>query len=118
MNPNLRFRRHEIQILRSCGEGIRSIARKLNISRNTVKKWARKEKGDILDAKRPGRATKFSAKAKEKVRKWVKDKPGMGTRKVAKRLNMSEEFREEGKTVSHMAVSKYLRKTKWGKTCK
>lgn len=107
--------RHKIQVLSGNGESIRCIAQKLNISRNTVRKWVRKTEGDVKDAERSGKPSKFSPRTKRQIREWVKDKPGVGTRTVAKRLNFSERYQAQGKKISHMAISQYLRNTEWGK---
>lgn len=115
MSSDKQLLRHRIQVLCSQGLSIKEITRQCKVSRNTVRKWARKQEGDVTDAQRPGKPTKFSPRTKDKVRKWVKDKVGVGTRTVAKKLNFSDSYKERGKTISHSAISKYLRKTTWGK---
>ena len=64
--------RHKIQVLYEQGTSIRAIVKKLKVSRNTVRKWVRKEVRDTLDGKRSGRPTKLSPDTKRKITKLAK----------------------------------------------
>ena len=45
----------------------------------------------------------------------MKDKVSFSVRKMATALSTSSQFREQQKTVSHMTVSRHLRRQTWGK---
>ena len=74
MSSERKHIRSKIQALAEAGVGIKEIAKRLDVSRNTVRKWVRKEDADISDVERSGRPTKMTPNSKEKIRKMVKDK--------------------------------------------
>jgi len=107
--------RSQIQGLHAAGHSISHIATTLACDRKTVRKWIKAVPGRVQDAKRRGRPTKMSPKTKDKVRRVFKDKISPGLRRVSRALNFSPDYIEQGKTISHMTLSRYMRKTEWGK---
>ena len=108
--------RSKIQGLHEAGHGISEISRTLGCDRKTVRKWVNSPPGGVSDAKRAGRPTKVTPNTKDKVRKELKDKAGPGLRRVARMLNFSAQYTERNKKISHMTISRHVRKTEWGKT--
>lgn len=106
--------RSKIQALYDAGISIRGIANQLSVSRATVQKWVRKPDGDVADASRSGRPSKMTPNSKERVRRLMQDKIGVGTRRVAKQLNFSADYQERHKTISHSCISGHVRGTSWG----
>lgn len=115
MKPGRVQRRTKTQALFQAGHSISDIARQLEMSRNTVKKWIRKPDDDVQDAKRSGRPSKLSPRAKLKIRNMIMDKVGVGTRTATKKLNFCKDYQEINKIVSRSTVQKYVRSTPWGK---
>ena len=107
--------RHKIQVLHKEGTSIQAIAKKLKISRNTVRKWVRKEEGDTSDGKRSGRPTKLTPDTKRRITKLANE-TGTGLRTVRKKLNFSDSFQARRKTLCLGTIGNFVRKTKWGKT--
>ena len=58
MPPTREHVRSKIKCFYQSSMAIKEISRTLKVDRNTVRKWARKDDGDIADAKRLGRPTK------------------------------------------------------------
>ncbi|KAJ4447039.1 hypothetical protein ANN_09028 [Periplaneta americana] len=106
--------RSQVQALVKTGKSVRNIARLLKMSPTTVLKWKNQTDGPVSDSKRSGRPSKVSLQTKRKIREWVKDKVGVGTRAVAKRLNFSECYRSINKNISHMTISRHCRSQDWG----
>lgn len=52
---------------------IKEISQTLKVDRNTVRKWARKNDGDVMDAQRLGRPTKMTPKTKDRVKNLCKN---------------------------------------------
>lgn len=107
--------RSQVQALVKTGKSVRDIARLLKMSPTTVLKWKNQTDGSVSDAKRSGRPSKVSPQTKRKIREWVKDKVGVGTRAVAKRLNFSECYYSINKNISHMTISRHCRSQDWGR---
>ena len=107
--------RSQIQGLSAAGHSISRIATILKCDRKTVRKWINVLPGQVQDAKRKGRPTKMSPNAKDKVRREFKDKVSPGLRRVSRALNLSPGYVERGKRISHMTLSRHLRRTEWGK---
>ena len=59
----------------------------LGVDPKTVRLWVIKGDGNVSDSKRVGRPTKLTPNTRNKIRNLVKDKIGIDTRAVAKRLN-------------------------------
>ncbi|KAJ4425975.1 hypothetical protein ANN_27601 [Periplaneta americana] len=76
--------RSQVQALVKTGKSVRDIARLLKMSPTTVLKWKNQTDGSVSDAKRSGRPSKVSPQTKRKIREWVKDKVGVGTRAALK----------------------------------
>lgn len=93
---------------------MREIARRLKVDRNTVRKWARKEEGDVEDKQRCGRPSKVTPNTKRRIRGLCKDRV-TGIRSVVKKLNFSTEFQNRGKKIGVTTVRRYVRSTDWGK---
>ena len=74
----------------------------------------RKADGDVADASRSGRPSKMTQNSKKRVQKLMQDKIGVGTRRVAKRLNFSADYQDRMKTISHITISRHVRGTSWG----
>ena len=107
--------RSQIQGLYTAGHSISRIATVLKCDRKTVRKWINALPGQVQDARRKGRPTKMSPNTKDKVRREFKDKVSPGLRRVSRALNLSPGYVERGKTISHMTLSRHLRRTEWGK---
>ena len=84
--------RSKIQALSTQGVSYREISRRLGVSTNTVKKWARLEGGTVTDRRRSGRPTKLSPKTKERIVSLAKDRIAVGIRTVTKKLNFSNDY--------------------------
>ncbi|PSN35418.1 hypothetical protein C0J52_22848 [Blattella germanica] len=54
---------------------------------------------NVSDSKRVGQPTKLTRNTKNKIRNLEKDKIGIGTRAVAKRLNFSDDYQQSQKTI-------------------
>ena len=54
--------RSKMQCIYQSGMAIKEISRSLKVDRNTVRKWARKDDGDVTDTKRLGRPAKITPK--------------------------------------------------------
>ena len=83
--------RSKIQCLYQSGMLIKEISRTLKVDRNTVRKWSRKNDGDVMDAQRLVRPTKMAPKTKDRVKHLGKNQV-TGIRSVVKKLNFSDDF--------------------------
>lgn len=108
-------KRSQIQGLYTIGLSIRQLSRELGVGRNTVRRWIRRNEGDVKDIKRTGRPRKLTVPAKNLIRETMKDKVSCGVRKMAKILNNQQQSINDQITVSQMTVSRHLRRTEWGK---
>ncbi|KAJ4425550.1 hypothetical protein ANN_27745 [Periplaneta americana] len=107
--------RSQVQGLVKTGKSVRDIARLLKMSPTTVSKWKNQTDGSVSDAKRSGRPSKASPQTERKIREWVKDKVGVETRAVAKRLNFSEYYRSINKNISHITISRHCGSQDWSR---
>ncbi|PSN37047.1 hypothetical protein C0J52_21906 [Blattella germanica] len=87
----------------------------LGIDPKTVRLWVNKGDGNVNDSKRVGRPTKLTPNTKNKIRNLVKDKIGIGTRAVTKRLNFSDDYQQSQKTIGRTTVDDFIRRHSWGK---
>ncbi|PSN34734.1 hypothetical protein C0J52_17742 [Blattella germanica] len=87
----------------------------LGIDPKTVRLWVNKGDGNVKDSKRVGRPTKLTPNTKDKIRNLVKDKIGIGTRAVTKRLNFSDDYQQSQKTIGRITVDDLIRRQSWGK---
>lgn len=106
--------RTRIKLLFEMGMNITEISQKLKVSRPTVRKWVNRAENDISDHPRSGRPTKLTPQTKKKIRQLAENKPGVGTRTVAKKINFSISYQNRGKTISRTTVKDYVRRTEWG----
>ena len=92
MGPKREHIRSQIQALHvSCMSNTKTA--QMGVDPKTVRLWVNKGDGNVSDSKRVGRPTKLTPNTKNKIRNLVKDKIGIGTRAVAKRLNFSDDHR-------------------------
>jgi transposase len=117
MNTKTRLSREliriKIQTLNKEGYGTMQIARKLNIHKNIVIRW--KKRKIVRDEKRSGRPTKLSSVTKRQIKAKMYRIIGSSTRKTAKYLNESFQYKSKGKTISHTTIQNYLKSTSWGR---
>ena len=73
----------------------------MKVDRNTVRKWARNDNGDIAVATKLGRQTKITPKTR--VRYLAMNKV-TGIRSLVKKLHFSENFRGRNKKVGVTTV--------------
>lgn len=78
----------------------RQIARKLEISQKTVRKWLKRwaTQGSLEDATHPGRPIKHARAMMQRVQQLMRGRQGASSRKVARKLTA------EGTPVSHTTV--------------
>ena len=111
--------RSKIHTLSTQGISYREISRRLGVSRNTVKKWARLEDGTVTDRRRSDRPTKLSPRTKERIASLAKDRIALGIGKLkllaTKKLNFSNNYIERNKKIGATTVRWYVKSTKWGK---
>ena len=113
MSPTQREHlRSKIQCLYQSGMAIKEISRTLKVDRNTVRKWTRKDDGDVTDAKRLGRPTKVTPKTKDRVRHLAMNQV-TGIRTVVKKLNFSEDFQNRNKKVGVTTIRRYVKYRLW-----
>lgn len=88
------------------------IAKIVAVSRSTVDRWINRQ--SILREKSSGRPSKITLSDKKKVEEIMRDKVGVGTRRVAKCLNAEFEAAGSPKTLSRSSILRYVRNTDWG----
>ena len=107
--------RSKIQALCANNIPIKEIARRLNVSRNTVKKWRNSPDGSVTDQPRSGRPSKLTPNTKLKIKNMAREQVGVGIRTVCKKLNFSDNFTEREKRIGVSTVRRYVKTTASGK---
>jgi hypothetical protein len=92
----------------------KSIAQRLKINIKTVHKWIKRE--HISDLPHRGqRAFKLTHSVKTKIESLCKDQWNASIRKTTSILNHSDDFIQNGLSISATTVGDFIRSTEWGK---
>jgi len=105
--------RKQIQLLARQGFLTIDIMNELNVSRDTVKKWADTQEYRHHYNTKPKR--KLSPNTRRRITGLMKGRVGASVRKCANRLNQNKEYKNRKKTISYQTVQNYLKTTTWGR---
>lgn len=104
--------RGRIKQMVDSGLSLSQISRQLGVSRSTVQRWASRD--PILNKKAPNRPSKVTNSVEKKIEDQIRDKVGVGTRKVGKCLNAEFESAGSDRKISRPTIQRYLKTTDWG----